>query len=94
MFLFHFWTKVWIVSLDPFSFCRSTTAICFTSKALWSWLLTSFNRRQMVLSRFWFGFYGVKLSMLAELAFARRIKLTYEPQSPASMCLRVLAGPP
>jgi hypothetical protein len=52
------------------------------------------NRRQMVLSRFWFGFYGVKLSMLAELAFARRIKLTYEPQSPASTCSRVLAGPP
>lgn len=58
------------------------------------WLLTLCFRRQMVLSRFWFGFYGVKLSMLAELASARRIKLTYEPQSPASTCSRVLAGPP
>jgi hypothetical protein len=64
-------------------------------KLQWNQATNSFlNRRQMVLSRFWFGFYGVKLSMLAELAFARRIKLTYEPQSPASTCSRVLAGPP
>jgi len=51
-------------------------------------------RRQMVLSRFWYGWYGVKLSMLAELASARRIKLTYEPQSPSSTCSRAWAGPP
>jgi hypothetical protein len=36
----------------------------------------------------------VKLSMLAELAPARRIKLTYEPQSGPSTFLRVLAGLP
>jgi len=34
------------------------------------------NRRQMVLSRFWYGWYGVKLSMSNELLHAGRLALT------------------
>jgi len=52
-----------------------------------------FGLRQMILSRFWFGYYGVKLSTSILIIFFPRIfSLTNEHQLPSLIVLRVWAG--
>jgi purine-cytosine permease-like protein len=48
-------------------------------------------RRQMVLSRFWFGWYGVKLSKLIALVKKMTV-LTLRLQSPSSTFWPALVG--
>lgn len=52
-----------------------------------------FGLRQMVLSRFWFGWHGVKISTFPTLTAASKL-LTDQTQSQCLISLPVLAGLP
>lgn len=63
------------------------TTVCF-----FSCFGATFGLRQMVLSRFWFGWWGVKLSQCWSNLQVKRVLLTKLLQLPFSMCWPVSAG--
>jgi hypothetical protein len=52
-----------------------------------------FGLRQMVLSRFWYGWWGVKLSMLPSIAPAKSPEANHLPQLPSSTSSPASVGP-
>lgn len=51
-----------------------------------------FGMRQMILSRFWFGYWGVKISMLIEISVPFILSRLTQSQSPSSIASPAWAG--